>query len=889
MSSMPTLEAIILCAFLQLISSASYASGDLLDAQSLAYDPAVPTLKDVLGYAYGERISSHQQIVGYSQALARSNPERMKLIEYATSWEGRKLYYIIISAADNIAALAQHQQAIQKLAQPEALTEAETTRLIKTLPATAWLAYGVHGDEISSSDAALHTAYHLLASENDPLVEKILKDTLVFIDPLQNPDGHDRFVNHFRLNRGLHADDYPQAAERVQQWPGSRTNHYFFDMNRDWFAMTQPETKGRIRILLEWYPLTFVDFHEMELNSTYFFPPTAAPVNPWLSPQQVDSFYLFGKNNAAWFDRYGINYYTRENFDYFYPGYGDSWPGYYGSIGMTYEQASARGLIAKRRDGTLLTFRQSVQHHFITSLATLETAADNKVKLYEDFVNYRRSAIEQGKKGVRNYILPLRGDTSLVHKLAGLLSSQGIIVKKSNTRFSACGDFPAGSYVIPLDQPAHRLIRVLLDESVEMEADFIKEQERRRATWVGHELYDVTAWSIPLMFNIDAVPCSSKIRTDLALVNNFEIHGQVSNPDAKVAFIVPWGTNAAGKFLTAALQAKLQILSNDKSFTLAATEFPAGSLIFKVADNPIDLVPMLQGIAEATGADVIGTDTSWVANGIHFGSDFVTRFKPIRIAMMWSSPTSAYSAGATRYVLEQEFNYPVTVIPTLQIPKADLSEIDVLIMPSGKYNMKLLEAKLYNWVIEGGTLIALEKAVSSVSSTRLLDIKEEYLAATDANGNKKDDKSKNAKEKIAKGSILASREDYLAAIKPEKEKPDSVPGVLLRAEVDRDHWLSSGLPDTVNVLFQGDRIYTPITLDKGINVLGYPAADELLASGYLWQENREQIAFKPFVVTQQHKKGIVIAFTSSPTTRAYQDGLNLLFLNAVFRGPAHTY
>jgi hypothetical protein len=278
-----------------------------------------------------------------------------------------------------------------------------------------------------------------------------------------------------------------------------------------------------------------------------------------------------------------------------------------------------------------------------------------------------------------------------------------------------------------------------------------------------------------------------------------------------------------------------------------------------------------------------------VASGINFGSDYVNRLKPIRIAMLWNSPTSPYSAGQTRFILERVFNYPVTVIPVNQFSSADLSDIGTLIMPSGNYVLKSVQAKLDNWVTNGGTLVALEKAESSISQTKLLAIKEEYLARDDSDKNGKQDQPKNGKQKIAKGSILNSKEDYQNAIRAEKEKPDSVPGVLLKAVVDKDHWLSSGLADTVNILFGGNRIYTPVTLDNGVNVLRYPAASELLASGYLWQENRDQIAYKPLVVIQKHGRGTVIAFTSSPTTRAYQDGLYLLLLNAIFRGPAHSY
>ncbi|MCP5113342.1 MAG: peptidase M14, partial [bacterium] len=273
------------------------------------------------------------------------------------------------------------------------------------------------------------------------------------------------------------------ALEHTEAWPGGRTNHYLFDMNRDWFALTQPETRGRVKALQQWYPLVFVDLHEMGSNSTYYFAPEAVPYNPHLTKDQRDSLDWFGKNNARWFDQFGFSYFTKEVYDAFYPGYGASWPSYYGGVAMTYEQASARGLLMeRRRDGNVFHFRETVRQHFVASVSTCETAAERSRDLLRNFYSYRQSAIEEGaKEKVKAYVLPRRGDVSAVDKLAGILATQGVEVQRTGTSLTVDGkQAPAGSYVISLTQPAKRLIRTLLDPDVEMEKQFLTEQERLR-------------------------------------------------------------------------------------------------------------------------------------------------------------------------------------------------------------------------------------------------------------------------------------------------------------------------------------------------------------------------------------------------------------------------
>ena len=333
---------------------------------------------------------------GQMQALAAAAPNRLKVFDYGETWEGRKLIYAAVGSEANIRRLTEIRAAIGRIADPRKTPEADARKIMAGLPAVIWLSYGVHGNEISSPDAGLLTAYHLLAAHNDKLVDQILANVLVLIDPIQNPDGRDRFVNYFEQARGLEPDASPVAAEHLEPWPGGRVNHYLFDLNRDWIALTQPEVLNQVKVLREWFPLVYVDLHEMGANSTYFFSPESDPYNPNLTTDQRESLKLFGHNNAKWFDKYGFDYFTREEYDAFYPGYGASWPEYYGAIAMTYEQASVRGLVVRRSDETLLTYRDTVRHHFVSSVSTLETAAANREKLLEDFYRYRATAIEEG-------------------------------------------------------------------------------------------------------------------------------------------------------------------------------------------------------------------------------------------------------------------------------------------------------------------------------------------------------------------------------------------------------------------------------------------------------------------------------------------------------------
>jgi len=879
-----------------------------------SYDAAVPTPKKVLGYDFGDRISSHANIVKYFNALAAAEPNRMKVFDYGKTWEGRELVYAVIGSDANIKRLAEIRSAMKRLHDPRKIQQAEAQRLMANMPVIIWLAYGVHGNEISSPDAALVTAYHLLASKNDKMTADVMANVLTIIAPLQNPDGRNRFIFDFETNEGLEPDPNPAAAEHSEGWPGGRPNHYLFDLNRDWLGITQPETIGHVKVLQEWYPQVFIDLHEMGTDATYYFTPESDPYNPYLTKEQHDDLYWFGKNNAKYFDQFGFRYFTRENYDAFYPGYGASWPFYYGGLAMTYENGSTRGLVVRKSDDTTVTFRETVRRHFVTSVSSCEVAAQNRAKLLDMFYRYQTAALEEGAKDtVKSYVLPRRGNTTPVDRLAQLLVLQGVEVSRASAAFTILGkQYPAGSYVVSTEQPERRLVRDLLDPQVSMDESFLKSEEQRRKQRQRSEIYDVTAWSLPLQFNVESVPVTEKPAGSFEAVKLGDVPaGKVAGVKTPVAYLVPWGTTAAAKMLTTSLHAGLRVLSSDKKFVQGGRTYPDGTLILMVKENPANLAETVQRLAAESGAEVVATDSSWMDEGPNFGSSKVVYMKHPAILMAWDRPTNSGSAGQTRFVLERQFGYPVTVIRTAQIAGTDLSKFQVIILPEGgAYASEFGEngaRRLKEWVQSGGTLVGIGSALSYMSANNMMAISQENAPNSDAGapsgggrGGRGGAATPTAATQAATegrggggggrvpGKIYASAEEMEKAIQPDTQAPWPAHGFLAKAKVDQDHWVTVGVPENVTAMVSGSTIYTPIKVDRGTNAVIYASADQVMASGYSWDEFRKQLAFKPFLVVQRDGRGNEIGFTADPNYRGYMDGLNVLFINALFRGAAHS-
>lgn len=860
------------------------------------YDSGIPTFNQILGYKVGERITNHSDMVHYFEALEKAAPDRIKLFEYGRTWEGRKLIYVAIGTADRISKLDNFAAQMQQLSDPRITNKNTAQKLITQLPASVWLGYGVHGNEISSTDAAMMTAYHLLAAPNEATNVEILKNTIIFIDPLQNPDGRTRFTSRYYATVGLQHSSDRLSAEHNEPWPSGRSNHYLFDMNRDWLAITQPETAGRIRAINHYRPLVVIDLHEMGGDQSYYFSPAAQPFNPHMTQTQIDNMSAIGRNHGKHFDRLGFDYFTREIFDAFYPGYGDSWPTFYGASASTYEVSSSRGEIYKKRTGKDLTYRDTVRRHFVASISTAEGAAINRKKLLNDYYNYQVSAISTGKKNKKErvYILPNERNRAGNHRLATLMTQHGVEVRQAEDAFKVCGKkYQSGSFYIDTAQPKGRFITTTFTQQVNMSKAFIKEQERRRNRKLNDEIYDVTGWSLPLMFDVDVDTCGKEVDVASQLIkSDKKLVGKVTNLNATVAYIVPWGDMAAGRFLTAALLKGITIKSADKAFTLENKKhYSAGTLIIEKRSNAADLASDIEQIAKATGAKVEGVNSSWVTKGPSFGSGNTVTMSAPNIAMAWDEPVNSLSAGSARFVIERQFNYPVTAIRTRTLKNAELSNYQVLILPSGNYMEVLGESganNIKNWVNNGGVLITLGSATKFAADSKigLIDIKRER-AFKEEKDKKPQAPKEEQKNSMTDGQLLATKDSLIKASENRKDKPDFVAGVLANIEVDQEHWLTAGVHEKLVAIAYGNDIYSPIKLASGKNLAWFSSADNVLASGYLWEENKKQLAYKPYLIHQPMNKGMVISYTQEPTTRAYLDGLNIMLMNSIFRAAAH--
>lgn len=851
------------------------------------YDASIPTLQQVVGHDFGQEISTPEQIAAYLRALAEAAPDRTRLVEYARTWEGRPLHVLIIGSPERIRRLDEVGAGLRRLADPRGLAPGEADRLVGELPVAVWLMHAVHGNEISSSDAALAEAYHLLAARGDAVVDVIRREALVFIDPLQNPDGRARFVFQTLLGRASAPDPEPLAAEHDEPWPGGRANHYLFDMNRDWFAQSQPETRGRTAFYLRWFPHVVVDLHEMGGDSTYYFAPPADPLNPYITGAQASWFETFGRENARRFDERGYAYFNREVFDSFYPGYGESWPIFHGAIGMTYEQASARGLVWRRQDEDMLTYRDGVIRHFTAAITTAETAARNRARILRDFLEYRQSAIQDGERGpVRAWLLPPGFDPARTDRLARLLAAQGFEVRRAAAPFThGTRTYPAGTYLIPAAQPAGRLLRNLLDPHVPQPERFVKEQDRRRRKRLGDEIYDVTAWSLPHAFDVDIVTADRVPVVEATEVAGGAPAAEAALPAAKVGYLLPWGSGTATAVVEA-LQAGLRVRTADRGFTLGGRQYPPGTAIVRVSDNGPDLAARLGPIAARHGAEAVAIDSAFTEAGLSLGSNQVVALKAPRVLLAWDAPTSSLSAGWARYVLERRFGQPVTAVRVSSLPRADLARFDVIVLPSGNYGTAIggdLLRRLKDWIGAGGTLVTLAEASrwAARESVGLLG------TTTELRGGKPEAEPGDKEREARKDEAPAQPIDLEKAIEPERERPENTPGAMLRVAMDLEHWLSAGTDGEIQAIVEGQRVIRPITLDKGRNVGVYQTKDRLVAGGLAWDEAQTQLAQKAFLIHQPLGRGHVIAFAEDPNYRAFTETTALLFINAVLLGPAH--
>ncbi len=853
-----------------------------------AYDPTIPTIKQVLGYEHGEQITTPENVETYLRALAAAAPDRARLTEYARSWQDRPLWLFIVGNRERMARIDAIKAGRRDLADPRRATAADVDRIVREQPVITALLHSVHGNENSGVDAALAEAYHLLAAQGDPSVDLIMRESIVLIDPMQNPDGRARFIASHSNAQAMQPDEDPVAAEHDEGWPGGRTNHYLFDLNRDWFPQNHPESQGKVRFLLEWLPQVTVDLHEMGGESQYYFPPAASPNTPNTTQAQKDWMVTFGKANAARFDERGFQYFIRETYDSFYPGYGASWPFFIGSLGKTFEMAGTRGLAYRRSDGTLLTYRDGVVRHFTAAIQTAATAAANREKMLRDFVDYRRSAVTEG--GTTEYVLAAGIDAARTARLARLLAQNGLEVRRIDAPVNVGGrDIAAGSFVVPLAQPMGRLVKTLLDPHVSMGDEFIAEQDRRRKLRLNDQIYDITSWSLPLLYDVDLIvsdrPTGAKTSLWTAAIPLRDVVQPL--PAAKVGYLIPWGAGLATA-MRDLTHAGVTVRVSGAPFTLGGRQYGLGTAIIRKEENPQQALESLARVVSLQHElELIPIDTAWVDAGISLGSASVRIVKTPRVLMLWDTPTQSLSAGWARFSLERRFKQPVTIVRGSSFGRARLANYDVIILPAGNYGSVLSGATLdrvREWMRTGGTLITLGEASRWAASAGLLETVTELR---DGSPDRPAATGSGAGAATGGASARATAPyDYDAAITPARERPEATSGVIARVRLNMEHWLSSGTDGEIAAMVEGDRVFKPLTLDRGTNVGVYADEANLVAGGLVWPDVRNQLARKAFLMHQPVGQGHLIAFAEDPNFRGFTELTQMLLMNAVLFGPS---
>ena len=870
----------------------------------LDVDSAIPTCEAVLGFEWGVEIPNHQQSTQYFESLAAAAPQRCRWIRYGQSYEGRSLNYLIVSSAKNLATIDSIRQSNLQLADPRALSQSDAQAIIENAPAIVWLAYSVHGNEICPTEAAMLTAYHLLADQRETTTQ-ILDNVVVIIDPLQNPDGRERFINVFRETRGKFVQSFPLANEHTERWPNGRTNHYWFDMNRDWFLQSQQETRNKVAAYLAWQPHLYIDAHEMGRNSSFFFPPPTDPKNPFLMPAQNDLLNAIGKHHAGWFDRYRFAYTTREMFDAFFPGYGSEWPSLQGGLGILWEQASPRGLLIDRDDETQLSYADGVRNLYVSALATLDYAAQHQTELLRQFFDNRYRSVRLGKDGdVTDFFLVTKDRPQRTQRLVETLQRNGIEVRRLVKSLSLVGNsshdralkersIPAGSYHIPVAQPTGALIRALLDREVPMDQQFLERQLERNKLRLRDEIYDVTAWSLPLAFDIHCLSAKTTMAIDSSPLtfdrvaangmNDFETvesasdnvnttavgNEQFSNFEkAQVAYLIP-GTDGAMQMLASLVRDGFRLHVTDQPFKLNQREFPRGTLIVKVAENDANLHSRLQTDAARFEVEVVPTDTSFVDEGAHFGGPHVHWVKPAKILLVVNQPTG-YSSGHTWHLFDEVLEYPTTRVNGESFGQVDLSKFNTIIIPDGNYSgrngfSEETAKNLQTWVARGGTLILIAGA------TRWAAAENNPLLANSL-----------VRRKI---EPEPSEDDEKA--KPERVTPDAVPGAFFQADIFQKHWLTFHTPAQMPLFYSGSLVLSPTGETAGRTIAQFRSDDQLLASGFCWPASLQLLKKTPAVVYRSTGQGHVVSFTVDPNYRGMYVGIQRIFINAAMFGAGH--
>ncbi|MEG2803327.1 M14 family zinc carboxypeptidase [Stenotrophomonas sp.] len=833
---------------LWLLAAPAFAQSAYFFPQGGEFDPSIPTPQQFFGYEIGSRYTRHDQLVAYFNELARHS-DQIKVEQIGSSYEGRPLLIATITSAQNQQQLETLRRQHVTLADP-----AQPLAAAGNSPVVVWLGYSVHGNETSSGEAALLTAYYLVASRSAQ-TRQWLEQAVVLLDPAQNPDGRDRAASWHNAYASSPASADPADKEHVEPFPQGRTNHYFTDLNRDWLALTQQDTRPKIAFFHRWYPNVQIDFHEMGKDSTYYFEPSPASMH---SPLLPASSYAFNKTLARYhaqaLDALGSLYYTGENFDNFSPVYGSTYPDFHGAVGVTVEQASSRGRVQESVNG-LLTFPFTIRNQVATGLGTIRGAVTERDGLLTLQKSFFQSALKQaGQQPVKAFVFGDAHDPGLTARLLDLLLQHRITVQALAAPVTVDGQRfePGSAYVVPTAQPQFRLVHSIFAETPPIKGDVF---------------YGSTSYAIAPAYGVAFAGSRGRIAGGAAITAPAPVQAGVVGGQAGYAYVLDWRDYNASRALYALQVRGLLTRAAFQPFSAATAEgeqsFARGSVVIPVAGQPVAgeaLLTAVDAAARGAGVRVHALASGQSRSGIDLGSDSVKALRKPAVALVMGEGVSATEIGSAWFVLDQQVQLPASKLDPAQLGKVSLDRYTTIVLAGGTYTGVDAAAvvALKRWINAGGSLVTYGTAARWAIEQKLAD---EVLGEDE-------------KEPAAARRAFGDQRD-IAAI-------ERVSGNILSAEVDTSHPLGFGLPRTQLAVNKENGISFKPSRNPFSTVVRVDEKPRV--NGYLSDANRRRVAGAAWLLVSAQGQGNVVLFADDPAHRKYWHGTERLLLNAIFFG-----
>lgn len=850
---MKKIRFILLCAIVFVARPFAYAQQPYYFPESGNFDPKIPTPEAFLGYPIGSHYTRHDQIIAYFKELARLS-DRVHVELIGKTYEERPQLIATITSPGNYANLEQIRQEHLKLVDPEA------SDVDDAAPVVVLLGYSVHGNETSSGEASLLTAYYLAANQN-PETATWLNEAIVFIDPSLNPDGRDRAANWLNGNKSFPPVADPADREHNEIWPAGRTNHFLTDLNRDWLSATQVESRNRLDFFHKWYPNVHIDFHEMGTSSTYYFEPTPAGHESPLLPRASYEFNArLAKHHVAALDKIGSLYFTKESYDNLSPIYGSTYPDFFGGVGVTFEQGSSRGLVQESPNG-LVTFPFTIRNQLTSGLATVRGAVAEKAGLFELQKGFFKSAVEQGKANPsKAFVFGDRHDPGLTHKLLDLLLRHHLEVYEIADDLSIENkQFEKGTaYIVPAAQPNFRIVHSIFEETPKL---------------ADSAFYDNTAWSIIHAYGLQYAKLKSFTAGD-AVSAVHELTGSHPASASGYAYLLNWADYNASKALYYLLDHGIRVKAAHKPFTARTPngdiEFGYGSLVIPVASQSIDRDSLHAVIGEAARAAKVrftSTESGFNVAGIDLGSSNIRTVEKPEVALLTGIGTTAGEVGEVWFLLNKQLNIPVTKLDISNFSRTSLNRYNNLVLVSGNYDnfSKNDVEKIKSWVSEGGTLITFKTAAEWAIKAGL------------------------SQEKLYQDTLKPKennqRIDYVN--RSQTETAQRINGGIFLADLDITNPIAFGIRRrAVYFTKNGTTILNP-SKNKYATIAKYHS--NAYISGYVAKDNVNKISNSAAILASSLGSGNILLFAENPNYRHYWHGTDRLFINALFFGNQLSY